>query len=132
MTYKRLKTILGRPKVEDHSDEVLTALRTNLAPDLEIYAYGKALSLPKMRALPGFDANLVAYGELQAKVDQSCKFESHESKQLIGRDCYQLLPYEDKHIGKKKKGRGRRLLAWQRPPRDDARPNATARASHSE
>ena len=89
---------------------MLRALRTNLAPDIELYAHGAALSRPKMRALPSFDANLARYDELQSKIDQSCKYESHESKQLIGRDCYDLMPYKDNNIRNKKGGKRRVLV----------------------
>ena len=106
VTYKRLKTVLGRPKVSDHPQAVLGPLRTHLAPDTQIYEAGMRLSKDRLeegyRAL-GSGALAAArknYAELQAKVDQSCSFESH-SRVLVGKDCYHM--HADAHLNKKRR-----------------------------
>ena len=99
VTYKRLKTILGRPKVEDHS-EVLTALRTNSPRPRDLRVRQGACS---RRCARSPASRRPRYGELQAKVDQSCKFESHESKQLIGRDCPNCCRMKTSTSGKRRR-----------------------------
>ena len=86
-------------QVEDHSAEVLASLRRGLAADLEIYAHGASLEQSKTAAIPGFEAALATYEQLEAKIDQSCKFVAHDSKQLIGHDCYTLKAYDAENIG---------------------------------
>ena len=38
VTYRRLKTVVGRPTVADHDPAVVSALRRALAPDVEVDA----------------------------------------------------------------------------------------------
>ena len=47
-----------------------------------------------------------AASKLEAKIDQSCKYVAHDSKQLIGHDCYDLKAYNPEQIAKSRKGRG--------------------------
>ena len=104
VTYKRLKTVLGRPKVDDHPSAVLDPLKKHLAPDIQIYEGGLRLSQNRLATAYGAHGSgaLAAarreFAALQAKVDQSCSFESH-SRVLVGKDCYHM--HEDAHLQKR-------------------------------
>jgi len=89
LTYKRLKTILGRPKVEDHSPQVLDAFRIILQDDIKVYEAARDLAHERKAATPHFQDFRRRFDELQLKVDQSCRFENHASG-LQGLDCYHV------------------------------------------
>ena len=101
VTYKRLKTVLGRPKVSDHPPSVLEPLRIHLAPDIDLYAAGASLAQKRLEAGYGTLGNgalaaaRLEFARLESRVDQSCSFESH-GRNLVGKDCYEM--HKDAHL----------------------------------
>mmetsp|Transcript_49153 Transcript_49153/g.139277 ORF Transcript_49153/g.139277 Transcript_49153/m.139277 type:complete len:262 (+) Transcript_49153:852-1637(+) len=89
VTYKRLKTVLDRPKVSDHSEVVLNNFKANMADDITVYAYGVQLAQAQIAAIPNMLALRQQFEMLQAKVDQSCEFKAH-SDHFVGKDCYKM------------------------------------------
>ena len=90
VAYKRLKTVLNRPRVEDHSQEVLSLLREKLSDDIKVYELGAQLATQNAESIPNMDELRQQFISVQSQVDQSCQFESHGSRKLIGKDCYRM------------------------------------------
>lgn len=89
VTYKRLKTVLDRPKVSDHTDAVLSALRRAVSDDSAVYDAAVEIATDKASKIPFINDLRASFQELQSKIDQTCQFKAH-GRNLIGKDCYAM------------------------------------------
>lgn len=66
------------------------AALTVCAPTATRYNYAQQLQREQFAALSGGREALERFQQLQANVDQGCKYSETDSKVLTGKDCYDI------------------------------------------